>query len=413
MKMVLRDNYCGFKDKVWFPGRIERCRGCEFLVVSVVESNPTTMELTFKVLYWWREQTPCNGIPSIKIPDLISIITHFKNLRALRELRAMSLKPAKLYHPEIFQGNLSKKKYFEGWYYKFVSQDQQKAIAIIPGVALYDEKDRHAFIQIIDGVNQHSYYHRFDISEVSFSKKELDFSIGKNRFTSSSATLAVEEINGQINFPNINPLSSSILNPGIMGWYSFTPFMQCYHGIVSLYHKLDGQTQGSFGNINWNKGIGYIEKDWGTSFPKCWIWAHSNNFQSDVPVSIMASVAHIPWMGSYFPGFIVLLWMNGKEYRFATYNQSKMKCTVDDDAVTMSFKRKNLQLDIKAIRGKTAQLRSPILGRMEGKINESLQATLEVSLNDSNGTIWTSVATTAGLEVAGDTTILESETWRK
>jgi len=322
------------------------------------------------------------------------------------------MKTSKLYHPEIFQGNLSKKKYFEGWYYKFVSQDQQKAIAIIPGVALYDENDRHAFIQIIDGVNQHSNYHRFDINEVSFSKNELDFSIGKNRFTSNSATLALEEIKGEIIFPNINPLSSSLLNPGIMGWYSFTPFMQCYHGIVSLYHKLDGQTQGSFGNINWHNGVGYIEKDWGSSFPKCWIWAHSNNFQSDVPASLMASVAHIPWMGNYFPGFIVLLWLDGKEYRFATYNQSKMKCTVDDDAVTMSFMRKNFQLDIKANRGKTSPLRSPILGRMEGKINESIQASLEVTLFESGKSIYSSTASTAGLEVAGDTTILESAEWK-
>jgi len=318
----------------------------------------------------------------------------------------------KLYHPEIFQGNLSKKKYFEGWYYKFVSQDQQKAIAIIPGVALYDEKDRHAFIQIIDGVNQHSWYHRFEISEVSFSKNELDFSIGKNRFTANTVSLDLEQIQGIINFPNINPLSSSLLNPGIMGWYSFTPFMQCYHGIVSLYHKLDGKTQGAFGDINWNGGVGYIEKDWGTSFPKCWIWTHSNNFQADAPISIMASVAHIPWMGNYFPGFIVILWIDGKEYRFATYNQSKMKCTVTDNEVIMSFKRKKLHLDITAVRGKSAELRSPILGRMEGKINESLQATLKVNLQDGEKKVLSSMATTAGLEVAGDITILESSSWR-
>ena len=27
---------------------------------------------------------------------------------------------------------------------------------------------------------------------------------------------------------------------GIMGWYRFVPFMQCYHGVVSLNHKLNG-----------------------------------------------------------------------------------------------------------------------------------------------------------------------------
>lgn len=318
----------------------------------------------------------------------------------------------KLYHPEIFQGSLSKKNYFEGWYYKFVSSDQSRAIAIIPGVALYDQKDRHAFIQIIDGVHQHSYYKSFNLDQFHYIKGQLDVSIGNNRFTANSVHLSLEEMEGDITFPKINPLTSSLFNPGIMGWYSFTPFMQCYHGEVSLYHQLYGQTKGSLGNIDWNHGTGYIEKDWGTSFPKCWIWTHSNNFNSAEPASLMASVAHIPWMGSFFIGFIVLLWLNGKEYRFATYNQSMMKCVVEEDDVKMSFKRKNFQLDIRATRGATAPLRSPILGRMEGKVNESLQAILDVKLYKDGQPFWKSTGSSAGLEVAGDTTILESGDWK-
>jgi len=85
---------------------------------------------------------------------------------------------------------------------------------------------------------------------------------------------------------------------------------------------------------------------------------------------------------------------------------------VTDNEVIMNFKRKKLQLDITAVRGKSAELRSPILGRMEGKINESLQATLEVKLIDGEKTVLFSMATTAGLEVAGDTTILESSSWQ-
>jgi hypothetical protein len=126
----------------------------------------------------------------------------------------------------------------------------------------------------------------------------------------------------------------------------------------------------------------------------------------------MASVAHIPWMGSYFVGFIVVLWIDGKEYRFATYNGSKMKCSVDTDSVTLGFKRKDHQLDIKAIRGSTAELRSPILGRMEGKINESLQANVNINLIIKGQVEWSAHGTTCGLEVAGDTNILEASDWQ-
>ena len=127
----------------------------------------------------------------------------------------------------------------------------------------------------------------------------------------------------------------------------------------------------------------------------------------------MASVAHIPWLGRYFPGFIVVLLADGVEYRFATYNGSKMKCSVLADRVVMEFKRKDLHLSLHAFRGPTAVLRSPITGQMTGKVNESLQATVEVVLTKSGTKIWSSTGSTAGLEVAGDTTILESETWRR
>lgn len=317
-----------------------------------------------------------------------------------------------LYHPEIFQGNLAKQKYFEGWYYKIVSKDESHAIAIIPGIALYDQNDRHTFIQVINGVEQVTAYHKFPLEAFSFSKDELDVTIGNNHFSSTSMVLDLPELQGEIKLENTTPLVKSLFSPGIMGWYSFVPGMQCYHGIVSMYHQLQGVTTGSLGPIDWTDGIGYLEKDWGTSFPKCWIWSHCNNFKDSKPASLMASVAHIPWMGKYFPGFIVVLWIDGQEYRFATYNGAKMKCVVLEDRVFMEFKSGDLQLSVHAFKGKTAVLRSPIQGQMTGKVNESLQARVEVIFTRSGKELWAANGTTAGLEVAGDTTILESESWR-
>jgi tocopherol cyclase len=319
----------------------------------------------------------------------------------------------KLYHPEIFQGQLSKQKYFEGWYYKLVSADQQHAISVIPGLAIYNQSDRHAFIQVINGVSQTTSYHRFALEEFTASDDELQVVIGNNHFSKTGMTLDLPELKGEIRISKTIPLESSIINPGIMGWYSFVPTMECYHGIVSLHHQLDGYTNGLAGDIDWNKGVGYIEKDWGTSFPKCWIWIHSNHFPESSPVSLMASVAHIPWKKRYFPGFIVILLLEGKQYRFATYNGSKMKCAVLEDRVALEFRKGDDHLLINAFRGPTATLRSPITGQMTGKVNESLQAKVEVTLSRSEKPIWTSIGTTAGLEVAGDTTILESDSWRR
>ena len=42
----------------------------------------------------------------------------------------------RLYNPEVFQGNLRKKHYFEGWYYKHVSQGLSCTFSFIPGISV-------------------------------------------------------------------------------------------------------------------------------------------------------------------------------------------------------------------------------------------------------------------------------------
>ena len=319
----------------------------------------------------------------------------------------------KLYHPEIFQGHLEKQKYFEGWYFKLVSKDEQQAIAVIPGISLYDATDQHAFIQVIDGIGQQVSYYKFDLSDFKADARALSFHLQNNFFSEKRIELDLPELRGEIVFADTTPIKKSLWSPGIMGWYSFVPKMQCYHGIVSMHHKLTGETTGLLGPINWSNGTGYIEKDWGTSFPKCWIWAHSNNFNTVQKASIMASVAHIPWMGRFFPGFIVVLLLGKEEYRFATYNGSKMKCLISPGEVKMEFKRGDHHLHVVAVKGPSATLRSPISGQMTGKVNESLQARLELTLYKAEQVIWSGTGSSAGLEVAGQTDILETDIWRR
>ena len=57
------------------------------------------------------------------------------------------------------------KRFFEGWYYKVVSENQRHAVAIIPGIAMDENGKKQAFIQILDGKNLKSTYHRFNSEE--------------------------------------------------------------------------------------------------------------------------------------------------------------------------------------------------------------------------------------------------------
>jgi len=51
----------------------------------------------------------------------------------------------KLYNPIIFQGNLNKKRYFEGWYFKHVSANLDHVYSFIPGVALTKNRQTHIY----------------------------------------------------------------------------------------------------------------------------------------------------------------------------------------------------------------------------------------------------------------------------
>ena len=70
--------------------------------------------------------------------------------------------------------------------------------------------------------------------------------------------------------------------PGIMGPFGYLPMMECYHGVVNVFHETYGSfefTAESTDTIDLNNGSGYIEKDHGYNFPKSWIWIQSNCFK--------------------------------------------------------------------------------------------------------------------------------------
>lgn len=312
-------------------------------------------------------------------------------------------------NPDVFQGHRRTKNFFEGWYYKVVHADGNHAFALIPGVSIESKTKRHAFIQLMDGTGGKSHYYEFPFEEFHAHPEKLEVTIGTNSFSTSHIKVDLPDIQADLSISDLTPLPRSIFNPGIMGSFSFTPMMQCYHGIVSMNHNINGKLTHEGKTINYQNGTGYIEKDWGTSFPKCWFWSQCNTFDQDQKISVFASVAHIPWMGSYFVGFIAAVQIGDKLHRFATYNGAKFKTRVEGDSVFMDFKKGKKVLSIKATKGIGADLKSPISGQMTGKVNESLTATMLVKIIDNGKPILIAKGNNAGLEVAGDYDVILKE----
>ncbi len=186
----------------------------------------------------------------------------------------------RLYHPEVFQGSLKKKNYFEGWFFKHVSADTGTAFAVIPGISI--SGDSHSFVQFIDGNTGKTSYFRYRTNEFIFNRKRLEIHIGKSFFSEKGIDLELENVDisvkGRIIYTDLRKLPKSLLMPGIMGWYSFVPSMECNHGVVTLGHNISGAVNVNEQVTDYSGGTGYIEKDWGTSFPESWLWLQCNNF---------------------------------------------------------------------------------------------------------------------------------------
>mgnify|MGYP000855905660 CR=1 FL=1 len=297
--------------------------------------------------------------------------------------------------PELFQGRNKTDKYFEGWYFKNVSADLKNVFSVIPGVSI-DTYDKHAFIQTIiynmDSDKIETNYHKFTINDFKYTDDPFSISIGSNKFSCNGMELDLHAnecyLHGKINFSKFTKIKTNLIFPNTMGFFAYIPFMECYHEIVSMNHNLKGSIIVNEETLDFNKGKGYVEKDWGTSFPRKYIWIQSNNFKNS-DASIMCSVAHIPFLASSFNGFICNLIVNGLEYRFASYNLSKLKLIENNNGtIKISIKKNNFILNINGkITFSGGMLKAPKSGLMNDFIKEGLNGKVSVKLTDKSGKV--------------------------
>ena len=153
-------------------------------------------------------------------------------------------------------------------------------------------------------------------------------------------------------------------------------------------------------NINFSDGTGYIEKDWGTSFPESWIWLHCNTFE-EPDCSFTFSVAKIPWLGSFFIGHICFLYLKGNFYLFTTYNGTKIThLHFLNQKLEIILESKKFVLKVKAVQKRTGKLIAPDTGEMNRIIKESIDSVIEISLYKTNGDkILFSRGKRAGMEI--------------
>jgi hypothetical protein len=314
----------------------------------------------------------------------------------------------KTLHPHIFQGTHTRRPYFEGWYFKLVSADEQTRYAVIPGMFRgQDPATDHAFVQVLDGMSGRATYHPYPIDAFRADAKQFHVLVGDNVFSDEHIRLNIADdqlsLRGEIRFSGGRGWDVTLIQPGVMGWYMWLPIMECYHGIVNLYTHLTGELTENGTSLNFTGGRGYIEKDWGQAFPSAYIWMQSNHF--DTPnTSLTASIAMIPLLGRSFRGAIVGFYHQGTLHKFAKYtNAVNERLELTDDHVYWTMRNKTHRLELVAERASGGLLLAPIRTEMHKRVDETMRATVHVRLTALNGAVlFDEHGRNTGLEVHGD-----------
>ena len=306
-------------------------------------------------------------------------------------------------NPEVFQGEnfiKTNNNYFEGWYFK--NTNMKNGISFIPGINI-NAKEKNAFIQVI--TNASSYFVNYNIDDFKFSLSPFYVQISNNFFSKDRIHIDIKDssqnlqIFGDIKYSNIQNINTNLITPNIMGPFSYIPFMECNHAILNMKSKAVGKININNEQLIFDNGVGYVEKDWGYSFPKSYIWCQGNNFQNS-NASFMLSVADIPFKAFHFQGLICDIIINNKEFKFTTYNNAKLvKYDIDNSFFNIVLKKGHYNLNLKSNYNSGLKLFAPVKGKMEKDIFETISASISVTLEKNDKVIFSDISTNCGLEI--------------
>lgn len=270
---------------------------------------------------------------------------------------------------KYFHGKNKVTSFYEGWYFKH--QEGDEAISFIPGMQVDENSCAKAFIQVI--TKDESHYFAFPISKFYADQEVLFIRIGNNVFTKQGIFIDINQenskrekvrIKGFFHFEGIWKVKYPVMGP-----LQYLP-LPCKHGVISMRHGVRGNIQINEKSIVMFQGVGYIETDYGTSFPRNYFWTQANAIRIQGP-QLFTSIATLPFCHKEIVGCIAIIAYQGREYRLATYLGAKVRIIKETLAI---IQQGRWTLCIHMNKGHRPQeLIAPCKGSMNRKIQEDVK----------------------------------------
>lgn len=293
-----------------------------------------------------------------------------------------------------FHGNRKKHSFFEGWYFK--QQWDGHTLAVIPAFHVDDRGKASASIQVI--TEKESWWVTYPAEQFYADSSRLYVRVGESLFTEKGVKLRVYaeglSLEGNLSFGQLIPAKKDLMGP--FRWF---PRMQCNHQAVSLFHSVRGRMTLNGTRLEFPLGKGYIEKDWGSSFPERYVWTQCSfpgkNLPGEQPMCVMASVADVPFLGRSFVGCICAILYRGKQYRMATYTGAKV---LQNTGRELAIAQGKYLLRITVLADHLWPLLAPKKGRMTRTIYESAACRVRYELYRDRHRVFSVTSNYAGFE---------------
>ncbi len=291
------------------------------------------------------------------------------------------------------------KGYFEGWYFKQQAPGDGPMLALIPAVHMDGGGRRTGSIQIV--TPDEAWCVELPEAPLYTRRPVLTVNAGGSFFSERGLALNIRQkeitLTGKLRF---GPLTKP--RGDIMGPYRFVPFMECRHSVFSAAHSVYGSLTLNGQTLDFSGGCGYIEGDWGRSFPKRYAWTQAAWPEAGRPdgagCSVMLSAAEVRPFGAPFMGVIGVVYFQGVQHRLATYRGAKL---VSADSGRISVRQGDCVLTAQLLEADTAarqSLRAPVSGNMVRVVRERLRCRAWYTFSVKDRVLFDDVTDSASFE---------------
>ncbi len=293
-----------------------------------------------------------------------------------------------------------KRNYFEGWYFR--EQSEALTMAFIPALH-YDEEGRMTgSLQVV--FPEKSWFIAYDHPVNMNLPDSLFVVLGKNVFTEACIHLDIDEpglsIKGDIYFDREPAAKFRVMGPmglpGVSGLLQSSGLLPCGHKIWAMEQELSGELEINGNIFSFDGGKGYMEADYGKTFPKTYFWSHCNWF-GEKSLRITCAGVELPFAGNrgMLMGCFVCIDQDGYKVKLATYRGARVE---EISPNTFRIRQGKYVFEGWKMEGKPVKLQAPLGSAMSESTEEYLECTVRYKLSHNGETIFDEISQRAAYE---------------